>query len=55
VKEAKDRNAEIINDAEQGDVRDNLIGQGGPAVDLLVKLMGVEKQKEYVYTVMFGL
>jgi len=34
---------------------DNLIGQGGPAVDLLVKLMGVEKQKEYVYTVMFGL
>jgi hypothetical protein len=34
---------------------DNLISQGGPAVDLLVKLMGVEKQKEYVYTVMFGL
>ena len=34
---------------------DNLIGQGGPAVDVLVKLLGVEKQKEYVYTVMFGL
>jgi hypothetical protein len=34
---------------------DNLIGQGGPAVDVLVKLPGVEKQKEYVYTVMFGL
>jgi hypothetical protein len=34
---------------------DNLIGQGGPAVDLLVKLLGVSKQKEYVYTVMFGL
>jgi len=34
---------------------DNLIGQGGPAVDVLVKLLGAEKQKEYVYTVMFGL
>ena len=34
---------------------DNLIGQGGPAVDVLVKLLGVKKQKEYVYTVMFGL
>jgi hypothetical protein len=34
---------------------DNLISQGGPAVDLLVKLMGPEKQREYVYTVMFGI
>ena len=45
----------MTDDAEEKGTRDNRIGQGGPAVEVLVKLMGVEKQKEYVYTVMFGL
>ncbi len=31
-----------------------LLEQGGPAVNLLEKMMGREKQREYVWTVMFG-
>ncbi len=34
---------------------ETLLGQGGPAVNLLAKLMGEERQQEYVRTVMFGL
>lgn len=32
-----------------------LLGKGGPAVDVFKKLIGPEKQKEYIHTVMFGL
>ncbi len=33
---------------------ETLTNQGGPAVDLLAKMMGREKQREYTWTVMFG-
>ena len=32
-----------------------LLGKGGPAVDVFKKLIGPEKQQEYIRTVMFGL
>jgi len=32
-----------------------LLGKGGPAVDVFKKLLGPEKQQEYIRTVMFGL
>jgi len=34
---------------------DTLISEGGPAVDMLGRLMGKEKMREYSRTVMFGL
>jgi hypothetical protein len=34
---------------------DTLISKGGPAVDMLARLMGKEKMREYSRTVMFGL
>jgi len=32
-----------------------LLGKGGPAVDVFKRLLGPEKQQEYIRTVMFGL
>ena len=57
VRAAQPLNEELRAKAQKSvkEYVDNLIGQGGPAVDVLVKLLGVSKQKEYVYTVMFGL
>jgi hypothetical protein len=34
---------------------DTLLAKGGPAVEVFKTLLGPEKQKEYVRTVMFGI
>ena len=56
------RNAQPLSAEESGTVKsgmewyvDTLIAQGGPAVNVFKTLLGPEKQKEYVRTVMFGL
>lgn len=49
-----DQHSRQIETAVEGYV-DTLISQGGPAVDMLARLMGKEKMREYSRTVMFGL
>ena len=56
------KNAQVLPDDQRDRVRsgmeqyvDTLLDKGGPAVDVFKKLLGPEKQREYVRTVMFGL
>jgi hypothetical protein len=56
------RNAQPLGAEESGKVKagmewyvDTLIAKGGPAVNVFKTILGPEKQKEYVRTVMFGL
>lgn len=56
VAEAQPVSAEISRTLKEKQewYAETLISQGGPAVDLLAKMMGSEKQREYTWTVMFG-
>jgi len=56
------KNAHKLDPEKSKKVRDGfelyvstLLGKGGPAVDVFKKLLGPEKQQEYIRTVMFGL
>jgi hypothetical protein len=56
------RSAQPLSTEESGKVKagmewyvDTLIAKGGPAVNVFKTILGPEKQKEYVRTVMFGL
>jgi len=56
------KNAQKLDPEKSKRVRDGfelyvstLLGKGGPAVDVFKKLLGPEKQQEYIRTVMFGL
>jgi hypothetical protein len=56
------RNARKLSPEDSKKVKDGfalyvstLLGKGGPAVDVFKKLIGPEKQQEYIHTVMFGL
>ncbi len=57
VKEARPISSEKTREVEratEGYVG-TLISKGGPAVDMLTRLMGKEKMREYSRTAMFGL
>lgn len=56
------KNAQKLDAGQSAKVRQGfelyvttLLGKGGPAVDVFKKLLGPEKQQEYIRTVMFGL
>jgi hypothetical protein len=56
------KNAQKLDPAQSKRVKDGfelyvttLLAKGGPAVDVFKKLIGPEKQQEYIRTVMFGL
>jgi len=50
----KDEEAALLKKGLENYVSD-LIGKGGPAVDVFKKLLGPEKQTEYVRSILFGL
>jgi len=45
--------AAVVSDKQHGYVQ-NLLDHGGPAVDVLAKLLGRNRARQYVWTTMFG-